>query len=85
MDESGEATRDAVMKALAREEELIGSAIRLVASGGAPRLSLGGLRFGEQLLRAAEDLATTVGVSVEPVWTTDEVGIGIRIRRSSDD
>ena len=73
------------VKALAREVELVRNAVAMVATGGVPRVSLAGLRFGDQMLRVARQMAEAEGVRVRPLWTADEAGIDLCIERSGDD
>ena len=75
---------DIVIDTLAREERLIRNAIEMVASTGAVSVTVAGLRFGDQLLRTAQELAREVGVELEPLWSTDESGLDIRVRRPTD-
>jgi hypothetical protein len=77
-------TDDIVIDTLAREEELVRNAIEMVASTGAVSVTVAGLRFGDQLLHTAEELAREVGVEIEPLWTADESGLDIRVRRPAD-
>ncbi len=53
----------------------------MVASGAAPAVSLGGLHFGEELMRAARRYALQAGVRIVPLWTIDEAGADIRVER----
>jgi hypothetical protein len=70
---------------LRRELDLVEGAIRLVASGGASRVTLGALRFGEPLLEPARRRAGRAGVQVTPVWTaSDGGGIGLIVERAGD-
>jgi hypothetical protein len=62
---------------LDHELALIDDAIRLVAGGGSRRVIVSGLRFAEQLLPHAEVSAATWGVTVRPLWTTDESGADV--------
>jgi hypothetical protein len=70
-----------VSEVLSLEWRLIAEAVRLVASGGAPRVTVAGLRFGDQLLEEARDLAVHSGVRVVPRWPTDEAGLDVTIER----
>jgi hypothetical protein len=67
--------------ALDRELTMIRDAIAMVASGGAPRVTLAGLRFGEQLLSRAQRLAAAAGVRVVPLYSTDEAGADLMVER----
>lgn len=76
---------DPAIPALEHELGLVRSAIAMVASGGAPRVSLGGLRFGEQLIEPARALALVAGVRIVPIWSSDEGGADMRVERIADD
>jgi hypothetical protein len=73
-----------VVRILDREMELIRAAIAMVASGAAPRVSLGSLRFGDQLLEPARQLAIPAGVRVVPLWTSADAGTGLAVERLGD-
>ncbi|HYM82978.1 MAG TPA: hypothetical protein VEY67_02355 [Candidatus Dormibacteraeota bacterium] len=75
---------EAVVNAVDHELELVRGAIVMVASGGSSRVSVGGLRFGEQLLEPARRLARAAGVVVIPLWSADEAGAGIAIVRADE-
>ena len=68
---------------LAREMRLVESAIAMVASGGAPRVHLGGLAFGDALVEHARSVAAGSGVRVVPVWRTDELGLDLEFERGA--
>ena len=53
-------------------------AIAVVAAGGARRVVVGGLRFGEALLDPASALAAAAGVKLVPLWMPDDAGVGHR-------
>jgi hypothetical protein len=72
------------MRTLEYELDLIRGAIALVASGGAPRVRLASLAFGEQLLEAARLMATAAGVRVVPGWTSDEGGASLTVEPIGD-
>ncbi len=63
---------------------LVREAITMVASGGAPRVVVGGLRFGEALLATARGLATEAGVRLVPLWMPDDAGADIAVERIAD-
>ena len=69
--------RDVGQRALAREMEMVRSAIDMVARGRSPRVTIGGLRFGEELIAAAAGYADLAGVRLVPVYTSDERGADI--------
>ena len=56
------------------EMNMVRDAIVAVASGASRRITVGGLRFGEQLLAAATDLATQKGVTVHALWSDGSDG-----------
>lgn len=72
---------DPAALALEREIELVRGAIAFVAQGGARRVVVGSLRFGEPILELARAMAAEAGVRVVPLWTTDEVGADLAIER----
>ncbi len=76
---------DPAIRTLEHELELIRSAIAMVSSGGAPRVSLNGLRFGDELMEPARRMALEAGVRISPVWTTDETGLDLSVERMSDE
>ena len=56
----------------------------MVAAGGAPRVVLAGLRFGEQLLAPARAMAGEAGVRIVPLWTADDAGADLAVERIDD-
>ena len=70
---------------LEQELELVRDAISLVASGGAPRVTLGGLHFGEQLLEPARRMALGTGARIVPTFTADEGGVHLTVEHATDD
>lgn len=83
MDRSGDGTRDPALKALEQELDVVRGAIAMVASGGAPRVQLGSLRFASQLIEPARRMAAGTDVRVTPIWTTDEACTGMYIERAA--
>jgi hypothetical protein len=84
MDQSTESS-DQTGRTLEHEMTLVREAISMVASGGSPRVVVGGLRFGEDLLAPARDLAAESGVRVVPLWMPDDAGADIAIERIDDE
>jgi hypothetical protein len=80
MDQHQEAAAPGVA-ALAREMGLVDSAITMVAAGGAPRMQLGGLAFGDVLLDYARRTAAGRPVRVTPVWGVGEEGLALTFER----
>jgi hypothetical protein len=76
--------REEVQGIIERELGIVRSAIELVASGGAPRVALGSLRFAEQLIRPARRMALGRGVRIVPQWNIDESGAGLVVERLGD-
>jgi hypothetical protein len=70
-----------VGRTLDHEMKLVRDAIAMVAGGGAPRVVVAGLRFGETLLAPARSLATQAGVRVVPLWMPDDAGADIAVER----
>ncbi len=70
-------------RSIDRELELVAGAIRMIAGGGAPGMTLIGLEFGPALLEQATPAALAAGVILEPLWRTDEAGCDIRVVRSA--
>jgi hypothetical protein len=75
---------DPAVRILEREFDLVRGAIVMVASGAAPRVSLGSLRFGEQLIKPARRLALEAGVRIVPLWTSGDSGTGLTVERLAD-
>lgn len=65
------------------ERELL-AAIGLVEVDAAARVSLTGLRFGEQLLRRFRAEATRRGVHLEATWWPEDSGCDLLVRRSGE-
>jgi len=72
-----EATRHRLASEIAQVE----GAIQLVASGEASRVSLSGLKFGEQLSRRFGAEAQAAGVHLEPLPWPDDAGCDLLVRR----
>ena len=76
---------EATLATLEQELGLVGDAIALVAAGGAPRVLLGGLNFGEQLLEPARRMAEGTGARIVPSFTADKSGVTLTVERDVDD
>lgn len=72
------------LECLERELGLVRSAIAMVASGASPRVELGGLAYGEQLVEPARRMARQAGVHVAPVWGAGDAGVALRVERLVD-
>jgi hypothetical protein len=66
---------------LERETELIASAMRLVAAGGATRAIVAGLRLTDAALAIAARDAAELGVIVEAIARPDHRGLDALVRR----
>ena len=63
---------DAVERTIDHERTLIAEAIRMVAGGSSPRVTVASLHFGEALLAEARTQAKAAGVHIVPLWTLDQ-------------
>ena len=59
---------------LEHELQLVSTAVAAVASGELQRVTVAGLRFGDELLPRARALAQAQGLSVRPLFHADEHG-----------
>jgi hypothetical protein len=66
---------------LASEVTEVESAIALVASGSASRITLSGLKFGEQVAKHFHAEATARGVTLEPILWPEDAGCDLIVRR----
>lgn len=64
---------------IARELDMIRGAIAMVASQAARRVTVAGIRFGEEILPEARRLAGTAGLEVRPLWHIDDTGCDIAV------
>ena len=85
MESPVDGTGEPITNTLEHEFDLVRSAIALVASGGASTVSLGSLRFGEELIGPARRIASASRVRITPLWTADEGGAGLSFERMADD
>jgi hypothetical protein len=70
---------DVVRTVLDQERRLVNEAILLVASGASARVTVGGLRYGEEILDASRALAASSGIRLVALWTDDEHGADIAV------
>ena len=84
MDRSLEEPATPVGRTLEYEMRLVREAIAMVASGASPRVTLGGLRFGEALVAPGRGLATEARVRLVALGTPDHSRAGIAIERITD-
>ena len=67
---------------LASEVAEVESAIELVASGAASRVTLTGLRFGEPVMARFRKTAAVAGLVLEPIPWPEDAGCDLIIRRN---
>jgi hypothetical protein len=72
---------DETKRRLTSEVANVESAIELVASGSASRITITGLRFGEQLSRRFGAEARAMGLRLEPLPWPDDAGCDLLVRR----
>lgn len=70
---------------LEREMQLVRDAIAMVAAGASPRVTVAGIRFGDNILEPARGWAAAAGVRIEPLWRTDESGLDISVEPGNQD
>lgn len=80
-DQSPSSTRT-FQEALDREVALLLSAVAFVAEGGAPSTTVVGMRLCEAVIDVVRPEALARGVRLEPLWTADEAGCDVRVRRA---
>jgi hypothetical protein len=61
-----------------RELALVQGAIRMVGRAAAPSVTVGGLFFGEQVMRLLADEARRAGVTLQPIRSPDPCRCGVR-------
>ncbi|MGA3056419.1 MAG: hypothetical protein ABSE70_00050 [Candidatus Limnocylindrales bacterium] len=69
---------------LTSEVAEVESAMALVASGSATRITLAGLRFGGQLAERFSAIARLKGLRLEPLPWPDDSGCDLVVRRSDE-
>jgi hypothetical protein len=69
---------------LAAEIADVQSAIALVATGSANSVTIGGLRFGDEVARRFEADARSRGVRLEPILRPEDAGCDLVVRRLDD-
>jgi hypothetical protein len=81
MDYIGDRTDAVIPAALDRELQLVREAIALVAGGGARRVVVAGLRFGDALVVPGSRLALEAGVRVTRLPTADDARIDLAVEQ----
>ena len=64
---------------LDQELTMVQGAISMVARRGATSITVGGLRFGEEILGTLRAVARSHGVTLEPLWRLDCHGCDLRV------
>jgi hypothetical protein len=67
------------VRILERESRIVREAVALVASGGARRVVIAGLRFGDEVVDPARTAALEAGLSVRSLSRTTGAGIDLAI------
>lgn len=66
-------------RVLVRESRIVREAIALVASGGARRVVIAGLRFGDDVIDPARGAALEVGLRIRALGRASDDGIDLAI------
>ena len=69
---------------LAAEVQELRGALRLVATGAASRVTLAGLRFGDELAARFGAEAEAQGIRLEPLFWPEDKGCDLVVRRIDD-
>jgi len=69
---------------LSSEVAEVESAMALVASSSATRITIGGLRFGGQLAERFSAIARSKGLRLEPLPWPDDSGCDLVVRRNHE-
>jgi hypothetical protein len=69
---------------LTSEVAEVESAIALVASGAASRITLSGLKFGEEVAKRFRADAQSKGVRLDPLPFPDDAGCDLIVRRTDE-
>jgi hypothetical protein len=72
---------DETRRRLTSEVAEVESAIQMVASGPASRVTLTGLKFGEQLAHRFQAEARSRGLLIEPIPWPEDAGCDLIVRR----
>ncbi len=75
---------DETRRQIAFEMRNVTGAVALVASGGATRVTVAGLRFGEQVVAQLQAEAAAEGIRLEPVYWDDDAGCDVIARKIDD-
>jgi hypothetical protein len=75
------ANTEETRRRLSSEVTEIEGAIAMITNGSASRVTLSGLRFGEELARRFRAEAESKGVLLEPILWPEDVGCDLIVRR----
>jgi len=75
---------DETRRRLTSEVAEVESAIALVASGTASRITLSGLKFGEEVAKRFRADARSKGVRIDPIPFPDDAGCDLIVRTIDD-
>lgn len=75
-------SREVTRGRLESELSNVAVAVEMVATGAATRVTVGGLRFGDQLAARFHDEAARRGVSVAPLYWPDDAGCDVVVERA---
>ncbi len=81
MEDVHDRTDTVIPAALDRELQLIREAIALVAAGGARRVIVAGLRFGDAIVAPGSRLALEAGVRVTRLATADDARVDLAVEQ----
>jgi hypothetical protein len=71
-------------RSIERELDLVAVAIRMVAGGGAPGVTIVGLEFGPAVLEGLNEAAHDAGVELEALWQPEDSRCDIRVHRHGE-
>jgi hypothetical protein len=71
-------------RSIERELDLVAVAIRMVAGGGTPGVTLVGLEFGPAVLEGSAAAARDAGVELAALWQPDDSRCDIRVHRHEE-
>lgn len=67
------------------ELRLVADAVELVGHGASQRVTIAGIRFGDELLERARVMAARAGLRASGLYRTDESGSDLVIERPADE
>ncbi|MFN8622521.1 MAG: hypothetical protein U0869_17435 [Chloroflexota bacterium] len=86
-EESSEASTEgsAVRRRLDQELGLVRGAIAMVGARGVPSVTVGGLRYGEEIARGLAQEAARAGVTLLHLWRLDCHGCDLKVVRAGSE